>query len=206
MRGILLSVGLLASLLVLLSHSVLSRSEPKERPTPAASEEQQGAGTQAAPDQSSDEAAIRANIEALVRAYNAGDAKEIAALFIPDGQIVDKEGKTVKGRPEIEKTFAGLFADSPQTRMEVTIDSIRFVGPDLAVEEGSTKESVPGESPEYDRYTVLHVKRDGKWFMALARDTEGETPSNKEQLQQLAWLVGDWIDDGGSVVVFSTCR
>src|SRR5262249_6255083 len=102
--------------------------------------------------------------------------------------------------------FAGLFADSPQKRMEVTIDSIRFVGPALAVEEGSTKESVPGESPENDRYTELHVKRAGKWFMALAGDTEGETPSNKEQLQQRAWLVGDWIDDGGSVVVFSTCR
>src|SRR5262249_29873566 len=64
----------------------------------------------------------------------------------------------------------------------------------------------PGVPAEHDRYTVVHVKQNGKWFMALARDAEGERPSNKEQLQPLAWLVGDWVDDGGNVVVFSSCR
>ena len=77
----------------------------------------------------------------------------------------------------------------------------------LAVEIGTTKETpAPGETPDYDRYTVLHVKRDGKWQMALARDAESGTPTNNERLQPLAWLVGEWVDDNGSVVVYSTCR
>jgi hypothetical protein len=46
------------------------------------------------------------------------------------------------------------------------------------------------------------VKRDGKWQMALARDAEGEAPTNHEQLRPLAWLVGDWVDDGQSALVF----
>jgi hypothetical protein len=74
------------------------------------------------------------------------------------------------------------------------------------METGTTKEGQPNEPPEYDRYTVLHVKRDGKWQMALARDEEGPPPGAHEQLQPLAWLVGEWIDDGGSSVVRSTCR
>ena len=45
-----------------------------------------------------------------------------------------------------------------------------------------------------------------KWQMALARDAEGEPPTAHERLLPLAWLVGDWVDDGGSVVVASTCR
>src|SRR5947209_7998089 len=95
----------------------------------------------------------------------------------------------------------------PQKRLEVNIESIRFIGPDLAVEVGTTKESpAPDEPPEYDRYTVLHVKRDGKWQMALARDEEGPPPTGHERLQPLAWLVGEWIDDGGSAVVRSSCR
>jgi hypothetical protein len=53
---------------------------------------------------------------------------------------------------------------------------------------------------------VLHVQRDGQWLVALARDTPAEPPTHHERLQPLAWLVGEWIDDGGSSVVRTTCR
>ncbi|HMP00891.1 MAG TPA: SgcJ/EcaC family oxidoreductase [Gemmatales bacterium] len=154
-----------------------------------------------------DEAAIRANVEAFVKAYNAHDPKAIAALFTPEGVLVQKDGDVVEGRTQIEQAFAAVFANAPKCYLEVYLDQIRFLGPDLAVETGHTKEiEAPGESPESDRYTVLHVKRDGKWYMALARDSEGEEPSHHERLQPLAWMVGDWIDDGGSTVVRSTCK
>jgi hypothetical protein len=120
---------------------------------------------------------------------------------------VDKDGDAAEGREAIEKTFAAIFADAPKKQIEVTIESIRFLGADLAMEEGTTKETdAPGEPPEIDGYTVLHVKRDGKWMMAMARDEEGPPPSAHEQLQDLAWLVGDWVDDDGSTVVKSSCR
>src|SRR5262249_46434755 len=64
----------------------------------------------------------------------------------------------------------------------------------------------PGETPENGRYTVLHVKRDGKWQMALARDTDGDQPSSHDRLQPLAWLIGDWIDEGEDSVVLTSCR
>jgi uncharacterized protein (TIGR02246 family) len=161
----------------------------------------------AAVPRAADEAAIRANVAAFVRAYNARDAKAVAKLFTPDALIVHKEDSTAEGRAAIEQDFKASFEAAPKKRLEVFVDSIRFIGPDMAVEVGSTKEShSPGEPLEYDRYTVLHVKQDGKWQMALARDEEGPAPSGREQLRELGWLVGDWVDDGGSTVVFSTCR
>jgi uncharacterized protein (TIGR02246 family) len=160
-----------------------------------------------AADRSADEAAIRANIAQFVKAYNAGDAKAVAAMFTPDGQVIDKDGDATEGREAIAKTFKEIFADAPKQKIEVFVESIRFIGSDLAMEVGMTKEtSGPGEPPEIDRYTVLHVKRDGKWQMALARDEEGPTTTGHEQLQPLAWLVGEWVDDDGSTVVLSTCR
>jgi uncharacterized protein (TIGR02246 family) len=166
-----------------------------------------GDRAQPAAARTADESAIRANIDLFVKAYNAGDAKAVAALFTPDGQIENKDGDITEGREAIAQTFAGLFSESPKKKLEVFVDSIRFIGADLAVEVGATKETTgPNESPEYDRYTVLHVKRDGKWQMALARDEEGPTATAHEQLQPLAWLIGDWIDDGGSAVVASSCR
>jgi uncharacterized protein (TIGR02246 family) len=198
MGRILLLIGLLGGLLVLLAPAAQSQSGPKKQATRNA---RPGA------ERPADEAAVRANVAAFVRAYNAGDAKAVAALFMPDGRVVDKEGNESEGREAITKTFADLFASMPQKRLEVTIESIRFIEPDLAVEVGTTKETpAPDEPPEYDRYTVLHVKRDGKWQMALARDEEGPTPTGHERLRPLAWLVGDWVDDGGNAVVFSSCR
>ncbi len=207
MQRFLISIGLLAILAMVISPSVQSQSESKKQ-TPSANEQSgQKDKKQQGTDRSADETAIRANVAAFVKAYNDKDAKAVAALFTPDAQVVDKEGTASVGRDAIEKVFADLFTQSPKKRMEVNIDSIRFLGPDLAMEEGSTKETeAPGESPEFDRYTVLHTKRDGKWLMALARDEEGPPPSSHDQLRPLAWLVGDWIDDGGNEVVNSSCH
>jgi uncharacterized protein (TIGR02246 family) len=207
MRRILISIGVIGCLSVLVAQTVQSQPEPTKQAAPANQSGQGESRAQPAADRSADEAAIRANIAQFVKAYNAGDAKAVAALFTPDGQTEDKDGDIAEGREAIEQTFAGLFTESPHKRIEVFVESIRFIGADLAVETGTTKEiPAPNEPPEYDRYTVLHVKRDGKWQMALARDEEGPADTAHEQLQPLAWLVGDWVDDGGSTVVASSCR
>jgi uncharacterized protein (TIGR02246 family) len=207
MRHALLCIAVIVGSSAVIVRSVQSQPEAKKQTTPAAPQRPQQAKAKPPVDHSADEAAIRANIAAFVRAYNAGDAKAVAALFSPDGVTVDKEGDTSEGRAAIERTFKDIFTAAPQKRLEVSIESIRFIGSDLAVEVGSTKQiPTPTEPPEYDRYTVLHVKRDGKWQMALARDEEGPPPSAHEQLRPLAWLIGEWIDDGGSTVVSSTCR
>lgn len=191
MRRIWLGIGVLALVSVFIVQTVLSQPTPKGAPVE---------------NRAGDEAAIRQHIEQFEKAYNAHDAKAVAALFAPDGKIEDKEGHTFEGRETIEKTFAAIFADSPKQQLEVYVESIRFINADLAMEVGTTKATNPGEAPEYDRYTVLHVRRDGKWQMAYARDEEGPKASANERLQTLAWLVGEWVDDDGVSDVSSTCK
>jgi uncharacterized protein (TIGR02246 family) len=207
MRRILLSIGVIVGLSVVIAQSVQSQSKPKKEASPADTPAQDKGKARPATDHSADEAAIRANIAQFVKAYNAGDAKAIAALFTPDGEAWDKDGNEAEGREAIAKTFADIFKASPRRNLEVFVESIRFIGADMAWETGTTKEILePNEPPDSDRYTVLHVKRDGKWQMALARDEEGPAPTSRERLRPLAWLVGEWIDDGGSAVVRSSCR
>ncbi len=207
MRKSLMLLGLVAAGWLAVSRAQpekLTPGEPAPGQTPAAAQETRPPSKV---DRSADEAAIRANVAAFVRAYNTQDARALASLFAQDALIIDKGGNTHQGRQAIEQVFAGLFKAAPQKRQEVSVEDVRFLGPDLAVEVGSTREvPAPGEAAEYDRYTVLHVKRDGKWLMALARDSEGVGPTSREQLQELAWLIGEWVDDGGSVVVNSSCR
>jgi len=207
MRRILFSIGVIVALSAGVAQYVQSQCAPTKQAPAAGSSRQDKSKARPVADRSADEAAIRANVDQFVKAYNAGDAKAVAALFTPDGQTLDKEGNETEGREAIAQTFAELFAGTPKKQLEVFVESIRFLGSDLAVEVGTTKETpAPGEPPEYDRYTVLHVKRDGKWQMALARDEEGPPPTGHEQLRPLAWLIGEWIDDDGSSVVNSSCR
>jgi uncharacterized protein (TIGR02246 family) len=193
-----------------MSAVVLGLTACQDKPTTAqeqASQKKPAVVGAQAPKRQADEAAIRASVGAFTKAYNAHDAKAIAALFIPEGQVVDEDGETAEGREAITEVFAEVFAETPKTQIAVTIDSIRFIGADLAVEMGTTKTTPePGETPEHGKYTVLHVKRDGKWLMALARDTGGDQPSSHEHLRPLAWLIGEWVDEGEDSVVFTTCR
>jgi uncharacterized protein (TIGR02246 family) len=154
-----------------------------------------------------DEKAIRAIVDAFTKAFDKHDADAIAALFMPEGKMITEAGEVIEGRKAIAATFAEQFAESPKSTIKVFVDSIKFIGSDLAIEVGSTRVTHgPGLEPELNRYTALHVKRDGKWWMALARDEDGPPVSGHDRLQPLAWLVGDWIDESPEAVVTTSCR
>jgi uncharacterized protein (TIGR02246 family) len=152
-------------------------------------------------------AAIKANIEAFSKAYQARDVKAIAALFAPEAKLVTEENEVVEGREAIAKGFADHFVEEPTTRMELNVGAVKMLTADLAVETGTTKSSAaPDATPEYGKYTVLHVKRDGKWLMLLVRDMDGGQPTNQERLLPLAWMVGDWVDESPESLVSTSCR
>jgi uncharacterized protein (TIGR02246 family) len=157
---------------------------------------------------SRDESVIRANVEAFVKAFNAGDARAIGNLFVPEAQMVDEEGNTTQGREAIEKVFVGILAEKPQPQMAVEIESIRFIGSALAVESGVTKVTrAPAQAADVDRYTAVHIRsKDGRWLMGFVRDTPGTEMTNYERLKPLEWLVGEWIDEGRESVVLSSYK
>src|SRR5262249_12630966 len=119
-----------------------------------------------------DEAAIHALNEAFAKAFDAGDAEAVAAQFTEDARVTDDEGESIDGRPAIRDRFAAGFADSPGRSVELKSESIRFITPDVAVEEGVATVTPPeGEGPpEVNPYTAIHVRRDGHWLTSTVRD------------------------------------
>jgi uncharacterized protein (TIGR02246 family) len=171
-------------------------------------QEPEKAAPKSAPKPSTDESAIRANVAAFVKAYNGRDAKAIASLFAPDSQTIDEEGETTQGRDAIEKKVAATFAEAPQGRIEIDVDSIRFIGSALAIETGHAKVMpTPGDSPDVSAYTVVHVKSsDGKWLMGFVRETGDVELTNYDRLKPLEWLIGDWIDESPDSIVMTSCK
>jgi uncharacterized protein (TIGR02246 family) len=163
-------------------------------------------------DQSADEAAIRKNDEAYVEAYNKRDAKALAALWSPEAVYIDPEtGNQFVGREEIEKEFAETFAGLKDAKLEVDVDSIRFLSPNVAVENGTARVIYRDGDPDESSYTALFVKRDGTWL--LDRVSEETTaaptelpPSSFEHLKELEWMIGSWIDQDEEATVQTDCE
>ncbi len=157
------------------------------------------------PSHAKHETAIRALVDRFVKAYNEHNAKSLAELFLPEAQIVDENDATISGRAAIERQFAGVFEETPEGKIAIEIEAIRFLGTALAIETGTTTTTAPGEPPERRRYSVLHVLHDGSWSMGLVRDMPALLTSH-DQLQPLAWLVCDWIDESREGSVKTSCR
>ena len=159
-------------------------------------------------DQAADELAIRKAIEAYVVAFNRGDAKAVAALWSPDAVYLNREtGEQVTGREAIEAQFAAVFAETKDAKMVVSTDSVQFVSPNVAVEQGTAKVVRPDEDPEESGYSAVYIRRDGAWLPD--RVTEESDPvvlSNYEQLKELEWMIGDWVDQDDEVTVVTSCQ
>jgi uncharacterized protein (TIGR02246 family) len=139
------------------------------------------------------EQAIRAAAGQFVTAFNNRDAKAIAALWAADGDYLDESGTLSTGREAIEKYYADVFATEPAATIAITVDAIRFLGPETAIEDGSTAmTATPHAAPILGRYTVVHVKRDGAWQMASVRELKAESAAAADPLTDLAWMVGTW--------------
>ena len=140
-----------------------------------------------------DEKAIRATADEFVKAFDAGDAKAVGALWATDAEYTDESGQSYHGRAAIEKEYADLFKEHRGATMTVTIESIRFLGPDIAMEKGIAKVKLPAANADMgSRYTVVHARRDGKWIMVAGRDAPYVPGSNDDYLKDLEWLIGDW--------------
>src|SRR5947209_19989513 len=84
-------------------------------------------------DKAKEEAALQKNAEAFCEAFNKGDAKALAAFFTDDGDIIDQDGRQIKGRKAIEETYAKIFATTKGAKLFIKITSLRVVRPDLAL-------------------------------------------------------------------------
>ena len=152
-----------------------------------------------------DDAGIRQTVDSYVAAFNRGDAKSLAAYWCEDGEFVAPSGEVIQGRQALREAFETFFKNSGDAKVKVTIASIRIEGPNAAVEEGTSRLTVPDKPVTETSYVARYVKQEGKWLLKNLREADA-APSHYEQLKELEWLVGDWVDTGEGSAVRTTCR
>lgn len=152
-------------------------------------------------------AAVRKTAEQFVATFNSGSAEKVAALFLTQGELIDEVGTVYQGQNEITDLLIGFYKRFPGTKLAVDIESIRLVGP-VAIEEGTrTMTASDGSEQSRFRYLAVWAKADKDWRLASIRDfADDPLPTPHDQLESIAWLVGDWINEGADGKVSITYR
>jgi uncharacterized protein (TIGR02246 family) len=158
-------------------------------------------------DLSADEAAIRNADQAYVEAYNKHDAKALADAWSPEAVYLNRAtGAEVVGRAAIAEQFTASFKDQPEVKLDLRVESIQFISPNVAVEHGTAKIMAPKTEPEEIDYNAVFVRREGKWLLDRVTEKEGEAPSHYEQLKPLEWMIGRWVDKDDNVDITTECQ
>jgi len=145
---------------------------------------------------------VRDEVQEFVRAFNAHDAKAIAAEWSPYGTYTDQAGTVYKGRDAIEKLYAAFFVEHPEAQVAVEVEDVQLVKAFTAIEHGTTQVTLqPGAAPTSERYVATHVRQGAAWVMVSVEDLPDITVEQITELKDLAWLVGTWRASAGE---FST--
>ena len=150
------------------------------------------AGTSGSAAYSDDERTIRDQAADYAKIYAARDAHALATMWTSDGTFTDSRGSEHIGRSAIEDYFREGFTGGNSQTLDVTVESVKFPAPAVAIEEGTTRISSGPGLGSMGRYLVVHTKADGKWLMQTVTETDCSAKSSAEYLKDLGWLVGSW--------------
>jgi uncharacterized protein (TIGR02246 family) len=118
-----------------------------------------------------DEAAIRAQSSSWEKAYNAGDAKAVAALYAEDARLLPPGAPAVTGRAAILEFFTKDIASTKAAGAVFVLDPKTDVGVsgNMGWESGTYKATVKGAVVESGKFLSVSRKTNGKWL--YIRDT-----------------------------------
>jgi uncharacterized protein (TIGR02246 family) len=156
-----------------------------------------------------DEQAIRKATASFSAAFNKGDLDGLVALWCEDGEFFHESGRTYRGKPAIRAMLEKALPGFKGHKQSIKVESLRFVRPEVAVQEGSVTTVSPEGVSDTGKFLSLWVKQDGKWLLNQVRDLpaaeEAKAPAHSH-LKQLAWMVGEWQDREGKGHLRMTCK
>jgi uncharacterized protein (TIGR02246 family) len=168
--------------------------------TPPAEAAGQPAG---ASDRAADEAAIRAENKAYAAALTSGDVDAVMAFWAKDGDYVDEAGKVTSGKDNIAALFKKALPDMKGSKITGQVQHLKFLHSNVCFEDGTIETTNPTGTKEAGRFAAVWTKTGDKWLLSSVRDLPTLAAA---QLNDLGWLVGEWVDDEPKKDVTVTCK
>lgn len=149
-----------------------------------------------------------ASAQAFADAYAKRDAVAIGELFTEDAEFFDEFGVRTEGRKQIVEMYREVFKSSPEALIdEIMIERIRSLSKNVTLEEGYVVASESAGGPKFrNRYVAMHtLGEDGVWRINTLKDYPRAPGGRREQLAQLEWMLGEWVDQNAASISHTTC-
>jgi len=120
-------------------------------------------------------AAVDKAMHDFVASWNAHDYKKMAAIFAPDGDLINPFHRVAKGRADVEKLFMEEQTGPMKTSTyKMGASSMRQVGGVVIADWDGTVEGIMGEDgnmqPPFPHHvTTVYAKKGGAWMIESTR-------------------------------------
>lgn len=146
--------------------------------------------------------AIRKTAAEYIDAVNQGDAAKAANFWTENGEYIDEQGRVRKGREMLGERLDANSAPAKRPPLTVRFRSTRFVTDDVAIEDGTSFTAAAGPNEAaLARFTVVWVKKGGRWMIDAIHESPLPSLSNYEKLHGLSPLLGEWVHQSGDASV-----
>jgi uncharacterized protein (TIGR02246 family) len=128
-------------------------------------------------DRAADETAIRAVIQAFLDTREKNDAAGLAALMTADVDQRQTSGNLRSGRDAV---VSGSLTTQQSTggRRTISVDSLRFIGPDVAIADGRYDSVGRADGTDRRMLTTMVLRREGgAWKIAAIRNMLPSDPA-----------------------------
>jgi uncharacterized protein (TIGR02246 family) len=155
-----------------------------------------------------DEAAIRQLVGSYAEAFNGKDVNNVAACWAENATHCDHHaGVRTEGRDAIMNDIAAAFRDHPNAVLEISVERVQMIRPDIARVDGQTSIGAPDEEPTVTAFTGIVVNENGRWVISSVDEVAPHQPATAhDALHQLDWLIGHWVDESEEIRVDTTFR
>jgi uncharacterized protein (TIGR02246 family) len=157
--------------------------------------------------QTGGDAKSRATAETEIRKANAdygtalaaGDLDAVMAFWASDADYIDDAGKQSQGSDKIAALFRKSLPEMKGAKVNVRIHSLKFLRPEICLEDGTVEKTTAIGTKESGRFAIVWTKTGDKWLISSVRDLPTEVTDAPSvaatHLNDLGWLVGEWVDD-----------
>ena len=104
-------------------------------------------------------------LDQYAAAFNRGDAKGVAALYMTNALRVGPDGQLQVGRTAIEETYTGTLSGSPG-KLVILPGRTQMITADVRVIEGTYELTGGGGNPVRGRYVNTIVRDGSQWRLA----------------------------------------
>lgn len=155
----------------------------------------------------------------FIEAFNSGDAKQMSQFWTAQGDFVGENGLKFTFREHLAENPAPARNENPKDKpakdsapprlhLQMTVDSVRFVTPNVATVDGISILRRSGEPARHGRYTATWVRENDKggWLIDSVRENQISNGGHHAHLMELEWMIGRWTDGGKDPRVITDVR